>query len=72
MAKRETILIKLTYAKHGPTGVLRRYQHSKFGPIETVTMWRDPGAHIIRIETERHRKELREIIDDLRERQGTG
>ena len=63
--------IKLIYAKHGSTGTLRRYQHSKFGLIETVTMWRDPGAHIIRVETERGREEWRGIIDDLRKRQGT-
>lgn len=65
-------MLKLTYARHGPTGALRRYQHPKYGLIEAITMWRDPGAHIIRIETERDRKKLREIIDDLRKRQRTG
>ena len=60
--------LKLLYAKHGATGILRRYQHSKFGMIETVTMWRDPGAHIIRIETERDRAKWQEIIENLRHR----
>lgn len=64
-------MLKLIYAKRGPTGALRRYQHSKFGLIETVTIWRDPGAHIISIETERDREQWREIIDDLRKRQKT-
>lgn len=59
-------MLRLTYAKHGSTGALRRYQHSKFGVIETVTTWRDPGAHIIRIETERHRAEWREMIEGLK------
>jgi hypothetical protein len=70
-AMRGVLVLKLTYAKYGSAGVLRRYHHSKFGEIETVTMWRDPGAHIIRIETERDREQWREIIDDLRKRQET-
>ena len=59
-------MLKLTYAKYGSTGVLRRYQHSKFGLIQTVTTWREPGAQIIRIETERDREKWRSMIERLR------
>ena len=58
--------LKLLYAKHGATGILRRYQHSKFGMIETITMWRDPGAHIIRIETERERAKWQDMVENVR------
>ncbi len=61
-------MLRLTYAQHGSTGVLRRYQHAKFGLIETITTWREPGAHIIRIETERYRQEWRAMIERSRHR----
>jgi hypothetical protein len=60
------MVLKLLYAKQGSTGVLRRYRHPKFGMIETVTMWRDPGAHIIRIETERDRAKWQDMVENVR------
>ena len=63
---RGVLVLKLTYAKYGSTGALRRYRHSKFGMIETITMWRDPGAHIIRIETERERAKWQDMVENVR------
>ncbi len=61
-------MLKLTYAKYGSTGALRCYQHPNFGLIETVTTWREPGAYIIRIETERDRAKWREMSERLHQR----
>jgi len=61
-------MLRLVYVHWGATGVLRCYQHPKLGMIETVTTWRDPGAHIIHIETERDRQAWRAMGDELLQR----
>jgi len=61
-------MLRLLYVQRGTTGALRRYQHPKLGLIETVTTWRDPGAHIIHIETERDRQKWLAMGDKLCQR----
>jgi hypothetical protein len=55
-------MLKLIHAEHGRYGVIRSYQHSKLGAIQTVTTWREPGAHIIRLERESDRQRRCEVM----------
>ena len=52
-------MLKLIWARHGPAGVIRHYQHLKLGMLQTVTLWSDTGADVIRIETEMVRERMR-------------
>jgi hypothetical protein len=61
-------MLRLLHAERGPNGILRRYQHPRLGLVETITTWREPGALIIRIETERDRQKWRAMVDRLLDR----
>ena len=39
--------MKLTYKLEGRNGVHRQYQHQKHGKVKVVTLWDEPGAHVI-------------------------
>ena len=52
-------MLRLVCEQRGTTSALRRYQHPRFGLIETVTSWRNPGAHVIHIDSERDRQKWR-------------
>jgi hypothetical protein len=44
-------MLKLIHSQHGRKGVLRRYQHTKLGVIEIVTMYgKDGSCDVIHIQ----------------------
>jgi hypothetical protein len=42
-------MLRLVSAEPGQFGIIRRYTHSRFGHIKTLTTWRQPGAEILRV-----------------------
>jgi len=41
--------MRLIWAKDREGRCIRRYQHDRFGVLEVVTLFREPGAHILHI-----------------------
>jgi hypothetical protein len=46
-------MLKLTHAEQGKFGSIRNYEHAKYGRVQVLTLWREPGAHIIHVMAQR-------------------
>jgi hypothetical protein len=41
--------LKLVSSEAGKYGAIRTYRHDRLGGVATLTLWRDPGAHVIHV-----------------------
>jgi hypothetical protein len=43
------MMLTLLQKEEGPCGAWRHWQHPRLGVVETVTVWKDPGAHVVHV-----------------------